>query len=61
MRAKTIALNIVLLCVLGVCQAVAQTFTLHGKVTDDANNPLELATISVVSQGKVAFSNLRGD
>lgn len=61
MRAKTIALNIVLLCLLGVCQAVAQTFTLHGKVTDDANNPLELATISVVSQGKVAFSNLRGD
>ena len=42
-------------------RASAQTFTLHGKVTDDNDNPLELATIAVASQGKITFSNLRGE
>lgn len=40
---------------------LAQTFTLQGKVSDDEDNPLEMATVAVVSQGKVAFTNLRGE
>lgn len=40
---------------------MAQEFTLQGRVTDDDNNPVELATVSVVSQGKVAFTSLRGE
>ncbi len=37
----------------------AQTFTLQGRVTDQENNPVELA--SVVSQGKLAMTNLNGE
>ena len=40
---------------------MAQEFTLQGRVTDDDNNPVELATVSVVSQGKVAFTSLKGE
>ena len=39
----------------------SQTFTLHGKVSDENNNPLELATVAVVKQGRVAFTNLKGE
>lgn len=38
----------------------AQTFTLQGRVTDENMNPVELATVSVVKQGKVAFTSLQG-
>ena len=41
--------------------ASAQTFTLQGKVTDEQMNPVELATVSVLSQGKVAMTNLKGE
>ena len=53
-----------LLLLLGVasCQLLhAQSFTLHGKVTDDKGNPLELATVAVVSQQRVTFTNLKGE
>ena len=40
---------------------MAQEFTLQGRVTDDDNNPVELATVSIVSQGKVAFTSLKGE
>ena len=47
-----------LLTTLGV---QAQSFTLQGKVTDQDNNPVELATVSVWKQGKVAMTNLKGE
>lgn len=40
---------------------MAQGFTLVGKVTDTDNNPVELATVSVVKQGKVALTSLQGE
>lgn len=40
---------------------VAQTFTLTGRVTDENNDPLELATITVMPQMKLAFTNLKGE
>ena len=59
MRKKTLIFTI-LLCLLCVA-ATAQTFTLQGKVTDSNNNPVELATVAVVKQGKVAMTNLKGE
>lgn len=42
-------------------QGNAQTFTLQGKVTDDQNNPVELATVAVVQQGRMTMTNLKGE
>ena len=39
----------------------AQTFTLKGKVTDENQDPLELATVTVTPQLKIAFTNLKGE
>lgn len=39
----------------------AQTFTLTGKVIDEESNPIELATVSCLEQGKVATTNLKGE
>ena len=39
----------------------AQTVTMQGRVTDTQNNPVELATVAVVKQGKVAMTNLKGE
>lgn len=39
----------------------AQTFTLQGKVTDNNMNPIELATVAVLKQGKVTMTNLKGE
>ena len=39
----------------------AQTFTLQGKVSDKDNNPIELASVSVLSQGKLTMTNLKGE
>lgn len=39
----------------------AQTFTLTGRVVDDWGEPMEMATVSVLSQGKVAMTDLKGD
>ena len=58
MSKKLAFLLILILCGL---QAEAQNFTLQGKVTDDQMNPVELATVSVVSQGRVAMTNLKGE
>ncbi len=52
---------IALLAFLFATQAVAQSFTLQGRVTDSDNNPVELATVSVVKQGKVALTSLKGE
>lgn len=53
-----------LICILLniVCINVfAQTFTLQGRVTDSNNNPVELATVAVVKQGRVTLTNLKGE
>lgn len=39
----------------------AQTFTLRGKVVDDEQHPVELATVSVLSQGKATMTSLKGE
>lgn len=40
---------------------LAQDFVLTGKVTDDKQNAIELATVSCLSQGKVTMTNMRGE
>lgn len=49
------------LMLLYVINVKAQTFTLQGKVTDSNMNPVELATVSVVQQGKMTMTNLKGE
>ena len=41
--------------------ALADGFTLKGKVTDEESNALELVTVSCLSQGKVTMTNLKGE
>ena len=50
-----------IICLFATMQMMAQGFTLQGRVTDQDNNPIELATVSVVKQGKVAFTSLKGE
>jgi hypothetical protein len=44
-----------------VVKVNAQSFTLQGRVTDDKMNPVELATVSVVKQGKITMTSLKGE
>lgn len=53
-----ISVILFLLCTISIS---AQTFTLQGKVTDSQMNPVELATVSVVQQGKMTMTNLKGE
>lgn len=53
-----ISVILLLLCTISIS---AQTFTLQGKVTDSQMNPVELATVSVVQQGKMTMTNLKGE
>ncbi len=41
--------------------AMAQSFTLTGRMVDEGNNPIELATVSCLEQGKVTATNLKGE
>ena len=41
--------------------AFADGFTLKGRVLDEEERPLELVTISCLAQGKVTFTNLKGE
>ena len=53
---------VVLLALLSyTCSVSAQSFTLSGKVLDEQGDALEFATVACVSQGKVAFTNLKGE
>lgn len=54
-------LYITLLMLLCVISIKAQTFTLQGKVTDSNMSPVELATVSVIEQGKMTITNLKGE
>lgn len=53
--------HIIIFLLLCVLAAKAQTFTLQGRVTDEQMNPVELATVSVVQQGKMTMTNLKGE
>ena len=59
MKMKILYIILYILC--AQITVSAQSFTLQGKVTDTNNNPVELATVSVLSQGKVAMTNLKGE
>lgn len=41
--------------------AMAQSFLLTGKVLDEEENPVELASVSCLKQGKATMTNLRGE
>jgi hypothetical protein len=41
--------------------AHAQNFTLTGKVVDEEHNPIELANVSCLEQGKTTMTNLKGE
>ena len=60
MRRKNIQKYILLLLFIVAAQiADAQSFTLQGKVSDKDGNPIELASVMVVSQGKLSMTNLK--
>ena len=54
-------LLITIICLIATMKMMAQGFVLQGRVTDSDNNPVELATVSVVKQGKVALTSLKGE
>ncbi|MCF0243320.1 MAG: carboxypeptidase-like regulatory domain-containing protein [Bacteroidaceae bacterium] len=39
----------------------AQTFSLHGRVTDNNGLPVEFCTVAIPSQGKMTMTNLKGE
>ena len=41
--------------------ASAQTFTLHGRVTDENNDPIEFASVSCLKQVKMTMTSLKGE
>ncbi len=59
MKQKLILITILAFACL--VQTAAQTFTLQGRVTDDQMNPVELATVSVLKQGKVTMTSMKGE
>ena len=50
-----------LVMVLSGSIAMADDFTLKGKVIDEDGQALELVTVSCLAQGKVAMTNLKGE
>lgn len=59
MKQKTVCIILILLA---FCLNVsAQSFTLQGRVTDDKMNPVELASVSCVKQGKTTLTSLKGE
>lgn len=42
-------------------QSLGQSFTLRGRVVDTQNNPVELASVSCVAQGKATVTSLKGE
>ena len=46
---------------IGLSAAVAQDFTLSGRVVDEDQNPIEMATVSCLEQGKMTMTNLKGE
>ena len=44
-----------------VITAKAQSFVLQGRVTDEQMNPIELASVACLQQGKVTMTSLKGE
>ena len=59
MKKKIIFILWLVLCL--PVMACAQSFTLVGRVTDEKMNPIELATVAVVKQGKATMTSLKGE
>lgn len=53
-------LYIFILLLLSISNALAQTFKLKGKVLDENGAPIELASITCISQGKATMADLKG-
>ena len=51
----------ILVLLVGTLKAVADDFTLRGKVVDEEEHALELVTVSCPAQGKVTMTNLKGE
>ena len=59
MKQKAVCITLLLLA---FCLNVgAQAFTLQGRVTDDKMNPVELASVTCVKQGKSTLTSLKGE
>ena len=59
MKQKTVCIILILLAF--ALNVGAQSFTLQGRVTDDKMNPVELASVSCVKQGKTTLTSLKGE
>lgn len=51
----------ILFCFVSAVNAMAQEFTLTGKVVDEHENPVELVSVACVKQGKVTMTGLNGE
>ncbi|MGI6243427.1 MAG: TonB-dependent receptor [Prevotella sp.] len=58
MKQRILFLAILIGCTLS---CAAQTFTLKGRVSDTDNNPVELASVSCLAQGKATVTSLKGE
>lgn len=59
MKIKILIFQILCLCFSITTQA--QTFTLHGRVIDENNDPIEFASVSCTKQGKMTMTSLKGE
>ena len=50
-----------MLLLTGCIQALAEGFTLRGKVVDEEERALELVTVACLGQGRVTMTNLKGE
>ena len=57
-KLRLLLLPLFVLCAL--C-AQSQTFILQGKVVDEQLNPIELASVSCLAQGKATVTSLKGE
>lgn len=58
MKQRILFLAILIACTIS---ATAQSFTLRGRVIDEENNPVELASVSCLAQGKATVTSLKGE
>lgn len=58
MKKTVLIIYILLLCAVA---AHSQSFVLQGRVTDEQMNPIELASVSCLQQGKVTMTSLKGE
>ncbi len=58
MKQRFLFLAILIACAIA---ATAQSFTLRGRVSDENNNPVELASVSCLAQGKATVTSLKGE